>query len=79
MPGVGVQWQADLGPLGDLKTPSGLHIGPWGEVGWNGPLVVICGNPPAQQVALLPRCLKKKKKKDFTCMSDDQLLSSDKQ
>ena len=47
MPGVGVQWQADLRPVRDLEAPSGLHIGPWGKVGWNGPLVGICGNPPA--------------------------------
>lgn len=52
MSGVGVQWEADLRPLRDLEAPCGLHIGPWGKVGWDGSLVGICGNPPAQQVAL---------------------------
>lgn len=52
MSGVRVQWEADLGPLRDLEAPCGLHIGPRGKVGWDGSLVGVCGNPPAQQVAL---------------------------
>ena len=41
MSGVGVQGQADLGVLRDFETSSGLHIGPWNKVGWNGSLVGV--------------------------------------